>query len=522
MKKSKSLIVLFLAIILFISSCLISFNKSVYAAKYVSGNENLDYSKIYGIASNEFEFNPTQMLCLYAENGTGGNYVLKYRHNTNTGKLIPIIGYNEYGNVSVGSFNDGIIDGSDSSTFLALSASGKVSTKEDKIKHEEVWTEETNRLVWSLADGLGISRNDVVVTVTITMPEVSKYDVKGTTFTINTKDKYTEEVLAKKLEIEQKNEIINKAEKIEDLNWAHQIVKISATTKNNGEWKVVLGTDNNFYFLSAENEKNNEPENNNTKPTEGTPTKDDTEFETTLEYEATVEDVKGKKDGDTFLPPYFDNDNTKKDSDAIAIIKSKTKEEIKSTNGVDLRNDGKANSEGWYYPDVNDKTVIEKKYEFDDYDNTTDNGKVKETVKLTGAEGGEDTKTPSIKWTFRRVSKTETEKEDGSVEIVITYNLPVDKQSIPEGWAPIYDKDGKTIHKITKTIKKGEYYNKDITVKQNGTDSKVTTHVEKSWPKGKSEADNLGPQAGAFSVVFVALIAGVAIFAITRYRKINK
>ena len=115
---------------------------------------------------------------------------------------------------------------------------------------------------------------------------------------------------------------------------------------------------------------------------------------------------------------------------------------------------------------------------------------VKETVKLTGAEGGEDTQEPSIKWTFRRVLVEEKENEDESVTVTITYNLPVDEDSIPDDWSPVYDEDGKTIHKIQKTIKKGEDYEKDVTVKQNGTDSTVTTPVKKVWPKDGDTNEN--------------------------------
>jgi hypothetical protein len=210
----------------------------------------------------------------------------------------------------------------------------------------------------------------------------------------------------------------------------------------------------------------------------------------------------------------------KKDVDATAIIKSKTTEGIKSTNGVDLiEESNKANSEGWYYPDVNDKTVIAKVYKFDDYDNTKFNGAVNEEVILVGTEGGTSSETPSIRWTLRRINYQETENKDGSVTVIITYNLPIDGDRIPEGWEPIYDEDGKTIHKITKTIKKGEDYDKDVIVYRNGDiDEKVTTHVKKVWEKLPAVI----PQTGAFSIVLAIVAGGIVLFGINRFRKFNK
>ena len=281
-------------------------------------------------------------------------------------------------------------------------------------------------------------------------------------------------------------------------------------------YDLELGNDLNWYLVPQ-----------SILPIQETETEPEAEFSTVMDYVAVDENEKEveakeiENEGDPFLAPYYEDEDkdAHKDTDVIVTIKSETEEEIAETNGVALRNDGKANSEGWYYPDTEDKTVIAKKYLFDDYDNTTDNGKVKETVKLTGVEGGEDTQKPSIKWTFRRINVTETKNTDESITVVITYNLPVDEDSIPEGWTPIYDKDGKTIHKITKTIKKGEDYDKNVKVKQNGSDATVTTHVKYKWPK--EEAPNLGPQAGGTILVAVAVVAsiGVCAFAFRKFRK---
>lgn len=239
-----------------------------------------------------------------------------------------------------------------------------------------------------------------------------------------------------------------------------------------------------------------------------------TEFATEISYIAADSDEQtheGKMDGNTFLPPYYDNDNAKKDMDAIAIIKSKTEEGIVKINGVDLNKDEETpNSLGWYYPDTANTKIIAKKYLFDKYDNIEANGMVSETVKLTGENGGEDTQNPSIKWTFRRTKKDEATNSDESITVTITYNLPIDTTKIPDGWEAVYDEGSTTTaHKIRKTIKKGENYEKDVIVKQNGTDATVTTHVAKVWAI---------PQAGE-SIAFVIAIAIIGFVVITRARK---
>ena len=211
-----------------------------------------------------------------------------------------------------------------------------------------------------------------------------------------------------------------------------------------------------------------------------------------------------------FITKIAINNNT------TAKITSKTDENIAYINDVALNADGTPNSEKWFYPDVNDKKVIARVYPFDEYDNTTYNGYVPRVqVKLTGDKNGVSYQTPSIEWTFRRKVITETENPDGSVTVVIEYNLPVDKSSIPSDWEPIYDEDGATIHKIKRTIKKGEDYDKDVTVKRNGSDDKVTTHVTKKWNLKKI------PQAGEPAFV-VAIGAIIVIAVVITRRKLSK
>lgn len=495
MKKIKNLIaVILIMLIVFSCSMLLGTNKA-YAVRYVERPIGLFVS-----SSNEYEFNSEELLAVYADNSAEDPCVLRYRMDV-TGKEAVLVTNN---------WGDGLIDGRDSTNILEISQGIQERANTNAVidARNVIFSTALDEVISSLAEEKNISKNDISATVKVKLPKINGYNETEDSYTISSDTRITQEILDKINAFEAVNQqiindVLSGGER--DLRYINQLlVSVTLNTASGEEWKLVVATDDNFYLVKTEE-----------IPALG-------EFDTTLEYDVTVEDVKGKMDGNTFLPPYFDNDNNKKDSDAIAIIKSKTKEEIKSTNGVDLRNDEKPNSEGWYYPEVEDKTVIAKEYKFDEYDNTTYNGIVKETVKLTGSEGGEDTQAPSIKWTFRRKIKTEKENADGSVTVTIIYNLPVDPESIPDGWSPVYDSDGKTIHAIEKTIKKGEDYDKDVIVKQNGTDATVTTPVSKKWPKEKSQADNLGPQAGTFTIVLAIVILGAIVFAITRYRKLNK
>ena len=248
---------------------------------------------------------------------------------------------------------------------------------------------------------------------------------------------------------------------------------------------------------------------------------DATKFSTEMEYISIIENevVAGKMatDGVTYLPPYYENDIDKKDADVTVKIKSKTTETIVATNSVALTSDNvktNPNSEGWYYPDVNDKKVIAKDYPFDKYDNTTYNGYIQETVSLTGGKGNTSSQTPTIKWTFRRKNIDRKEYTDGSTTVVITYNLPIDTTKIPEGWTAIYDEDGKTSHKISRTFPAGENYDKDVPVKQNGFDETVITHVTVKSPTVIAKAGQ--------SMAIAGVILAVVVVALNRYFKFNK
>ena len=502
MKKSKKLLLVVLSGIMIVSCLLFTTGNSVNAAETFN---KLDY--IYSKSSNYYEFNPTEMLEIYAENSTGGNEQADHRYN---GKGVLVRSYDANGNLAdnneaLDAWSDGRIDAADVSNILALSqrlVKAEIENENYIIdEKQESFNFISNQIIYSLAKELNIPTTDIILTAKTVMDEVKKYDVKGSSYELNNKAKTVNSTIDKIKTLSSDNITIIDGVNAEfgegTLDYQETNYKISVTvdTKNNGQYRLVLGKDNKFYLITDKKEA---------------------DFSTIMKYDDT------KDDGTTYKPQYKENDVDKKDLDVVVTIKSETDEDIASTNGVALTNDKKPNSEGWYYPDLEDKSVIAKVYKFDEYDNTTANGKVNETVALVGVDGGKDTQKPSIEWTFRRKSITETENADGSVTFVITYNLPVDEKSVPSDWKVIYDEDGKTVHKITKTIKKGEDYDKDVKVKQNGTDKTVTTHVKKTWAKDKSVAPKVIPQTGAFTAVLGATIAGFAVFAVTRYRKLRK
>lgn len=251
------------------------------------------------------------------------------------------------------------------------------------------------------------------------------------------------------------------------------------------------------------------------------------EFATTLDYEAYIgtKDVGGTVSEGTYLPNY-DKENEKEDADVTAIIKSTTDEKIKEVNGVELKNDGTpyedGAAKGWYYIDPDDQKVIAKQYKFDDYDNSTDNGMVEEVVELKSSEGNKSTQNVSIKWPFRIIDVTyDPEKiteDTDKVTVTIETNLPMDPQKIPDGWELVENTDN---HKITRTFKKGEDIDKDVTVYQNGTKDSDTTNVKIDWPDGKKDntvAPTPHPKTGeTFTILLVVAI--IITFAVITRKK---
>lgn len=520
MKNFKSVMIAALSGVMLFSSC--SFLATEVKALETTSETNTDNPYIVSYPRDKFEFSAQEMLHVYALNSSenyGSDFNVRYRMDVTGKDVVALRTFNDNGelsaNAEIDKWSDGKVDAVDASNILALGAHingiGELP--------EYLWPTPSNDIQWSLARALNIAKDDVTVQseaiyqrieglegaeqelntlISSTTGPTAANDAAVMNYTSLDRRLYIKIYKARHPGEKEDEELAEEFEGKKALP-SQMTVRVTATTKSGDVYKMVLGTDNKFYLLNTK-----EPE--------------DKTFKTTLDYSSKE---KGKMDGDTYLPPYYANEekDAKKDLDVTAIIRSKTTETIVKTNEVALTEDGKANSQGWYYPDTADKTVIAKVYPFDKYDNTEFNGAVQETVKLTGADGGEDTQKPSIRWTFRLINKDTKENPDGSITITLTYNLPVDPDSIPSDWEPVYDKDGKTIHAITKTIKKGEDYDKDVTVKRNGPiDEKVTTNVKKNWDK----LSPVLPQTGAFSVILVVLVAGIIVFAITRIRKIHK
>lgn len=538
MKKIKSLIAIVLVVALLLGSSMFlnSVKAAIYdkdtGAEYVpEGGSKIEFQdkSLAKKTSSKFEFNASEFLEIYSINSTDGDAVKMNRQEIND-KLIPIYYYdnntNEKNTKTV--WHDGKIDARDASLVLVLSrGSSDLEFADTTPKMIINWDGYAQDIIYSLADYLEISKDDISVAARVETPVIEGITTTASYYIVNNTARFTSSIL----EQVANNEVTNyrASEKyfndnITDGSSAYdpavfpttvqQILTVTATTKDGAEYGMVLGTDNNYYlFQTKEGEKTPEP-----------PAEDEKEFKTDLTYRAEVsgKKVDGKMDKDVFLPPYYENEDkdAKKDADAIGIITSKTNEEIVATNDVALTDKnvkGNPNSEGWYYPDLNNKKVIEKEYPFDDYNNPKDNGAVKETVKLTGKDGGIDNQTPNIRWTLRRINFDKKTNDDKSITVTITYNLPIDEKSIPDGWKPLVDEDG-GIRRIQRTFKEGEDYKKDVTVKQNGdSTATVTTPVEIKWNK----ADKVIPQTGAFTMALIAIVAGIVVFAYTRYRKLK-
>lgn len=539
MKKIKSLIAVLVTIVLLLGSTMFLNSVNAVVMDRDTGAElarsHFSYEALQAKTKSKFEFNATEFLAIYSFNSTdpdaetGAATYKKDRQDIVEG-LIPVYYYkndtNEVNKTTV--WHDGVIDARDASLVLVLSKGS--SELENATTTPEMiinWDGYAQDIMYSLADSLKISRDDVSLVAKVTTPKIENVNEKEVSYSVNNISRFTDTILGNVAD----NETVNYNSSKNYFNEKYgsgvytpeanppaiqQILTVTATTKDGAVYGMVLGTDNNYYLLQIkEGEK-----------TTGTPAEDEKEFKTDLTYRAEVsgKKVDGKMDstGKVFLPPYYENEDkdAKKDADAIGIITSKTNEEIVATNDVALTDKnvkGNPNSEGWYYPDLNNKKVIEKEYPFDDYNNPKDNGAVKETVKLTGKDGGIDNQTPNIRWTLRRINFDKKTNDDKSITVTITYNLPIDEKSIPDGWKPLVDEDG-GIRRIQRTFKEGEDYKKDVTVKQNGdSTATVTTPVEIKWNK----ADKVIPQTGAFTMALIAIVAGIVVFAYTRYRKLK-
>ena len=530
MKKGAKLLVTGLATVTLLGSSILGGSRSM--AKDVT----------YGNSISMFTFNPSELLNLYAVSSATENPDLwAHLANVQEGKEIPIYLYDDgVKREGDNTWMDDRIDARDTSKMCGLAGAflpydelddedkAEYESKEKYIEYRQnLWNgNAADDIANSLADYLKISANDVKVTVDVTMPAIAEFGIEETKYTIDNKTKTVAsqyDAITKLASNNAKAQVKAKENGYDNAkNHNFYYVSATASTNDGQEYKmvVVYAEGKNAENMGTKEEKYNfclaRPQDIGDDEPTG-------EFDTKLDYES---EVKGKMDKDTYLALYYENEDkdAKKDLDVTAIITSITEEIIVKTNDVELTDSNiknNPNSEGWYYLDINNKKVIAKDYAFDKYNNPKDNGAVRETVKLTGVDGGEDTQEPSIRWTLRRINYEQKKNDDGSITVTITYNLPIDEKSIPEGWEAIVDKDG-GIRKITRTFKeKDGDYTKDVTVKRNGPiDEKVTTAVEVKWDNTK--AKDVIPQTGIFTAAGVAVAGGVTAFSINRYRKVKK
>lgn len=519
MKGIKKLLVIMLTIIM-LAGCLMMTN-SVNAVIWDSStNAELnsstvgvptraqDYDKIVKKSDSKFVFNVDELLLVYTLNSTDRihpRFSLKDVQQIPTTGLIAMYHFVD-GAVNELGWHDSIFDANDESSFTALATGTSAQT----VYYDDVKL--------SLAKVLGISKDDIEVVVNVSVPKIT-----GVTEAFSYELRSSDQQIS--ADTQSKIALLGTIKKLfvdEDENYIRQeSVTVKAVLTNGAEYSMVVGSDNNFYLLKTKDETVTPP-----------PSGEEVKFETVLSYKAFTsegKEVSGREEKGVFYPPYYDNENqnAKKDTDATAYITSQTEETIVKVNDVALTESNtkqNPNSEGWYYPDLTNKKIVAKDYPFDTYNNPTDNGVAKESkaVKVTGDKDGVDYKNPKIVWTLRRINYDEKVTEDGTtktVTVTITYNLPIDENSIPDGWSKIVDNDG-GIRKITRTFKEGEDYDKDVTVKQNGdSDKTVTTPVSVKWQKAPYERI---VQTGSFTATLLAIIAGIAVVAYTRFRKLNK
>lgn len=499
MKNKKKILLVLIMIITMMSSYFIYTRDVSKADEY----EDLlgDPSKV-SYAKDMFELSASEILSIYAANSTGKSVKYRYSVDVSTPGIVLIPFYGGRNHTNQETFQDGMIDATDASNVLAYGNIGidlEIRTLEDqnRIWRDKVADVADSIMYYYSQKGKEMQMSDIKVTVDYRIPDIPELGISDGEydFSLNTVDGYTADIVQKVNAI---NEIFTD-ENLRNMRYhgmtSRGIIRITAETSDGRIFKAVVGSDDNIYFL--------EPKSITVTP----------DFKTEMSYTSAGQTT--ADDGNVFLPQYKENDNPSKDLDVTVTIKSKTGDYIMAIGSDDenVQISKEPNKFGWYYPDENDKTVIAKDYPFDEYDNTTYNGEVSEEVTLVAANDEEDVQKPHIKWTFRRKTKDENENSDGSLTEVITYNLPVDKDSIPNDWEPIYDEDGATIHKITKTIKKGDNYKKDVTVKQFGGDATVTTTVEKVWTLPKT--------GDIWTFAAIGLVVLIA-FTISRRRKMSK
>lgn len=538
MKNMKKMVSLITAIIIMASCFVMLFTNEVQAAAVYSPS-----NKIKAPTSSPYEFSAQEYMELSAirAQSTTNDTVLPYRLDLTGKDAILIHQYDEnYQVMTSNHFGDGRINDIEASTVLCFEfgVNNADNTTSNSQARSAIWYSHVKHLACSIAAAEdGIDRNDVVLKVTVTTPQIVIDDltIERKQYEINTATGITDEVMEG---IEQAR--LDNISVFEKLNGTpydpegesfapQQIVTVTATTtKNNATYRMAIATDDNWYMIKEDDSE------------------DDLEFETELTYSAKVGtvDVGYTMDNGTCLPKY-DKNNAKKDADVTAIISSKNDLPILTVDGEAVGADiNHANADGWYYTTADSKKEIAKLYKFADYDNLEDNGTVvydatKSTNNYRGKvkvvlgtvvaqdEELESTEYVSIQWPFRIIEDVQDPKEitedTTKVTRTVTTNLPIDKTKLPDGWAFTDTELGKSQHQVYKvyTREKGDITETPEFTKNGGNDT-VTIDVKVTWPDYSGKKPSTLPQTGAFTAVIVVIMIGFTGFAVNRYRKISK
>lgn len=509
MKKIKFISALMVCITLFMSIVSV-FNKS-----YAKINQRDSY--LY--PSTPFEHNAMYILDIYAANSTGGDASVEKTYevtqemvNNKKAILAKYIGTEPVDASMTSKLLSQMCNmykGSDETAAIKKLFTEALSCNESDITIQNIYSSPaiTEANVKALDPVMVTSETELKDTKDL-VEKVANHEIavaKGLKDELNAKKaKEIEEFIEKMKDDSDDSEFSYNKDPLRVLGHCHfNVFETKVIVKNVGTYSFVIsnGEDkykNRFYYVYRDDLEE--------KP----------DFATSLDYEC-VEGTEVKKkatsqEENPFLPYYTDNDNNKKDTDAIAYIRSKTDEKIVSVDGVELKTDGRENEKGWYYPDTTNQKVVAKKYLFDTYNNKNDNGKVNEKVEVVGENGGKSQENPNIEWTFRRKIKEEDKKDDGSTVVTITYNLPIDESKVEDGWSMIRDDDG-AVRKITRTFKKNEGYDKDVVAYQNGTGKEVKTPVKLTAP--------VISKTGETTFFVIALIVIASVVVVTSKRKIK-
>lgn len=413
--------------------------------------------------------------------------------------------------------NNGNIDVDDPTFLLALYSQIYTSSSEAPNTH-------VNTLQEGVLAKNNIGKDNIEIRTTLEFPDtilnkyegLSSYKVfgeKGNKYTISSKTATEAEIGKIHDAIEQLSKKIGEDNSYSDALaiLIEQVQVVAIVESEKITYTLTLGSDQNWYLVPDK------------VLTPAQPDKKE-EFSTTLSYTAVIDGktITGELKDGTYYPG-FDEKQPEKDADVTAYIKSNNDLPILETDGVALTTDGKPNSKGWYYVDVNDKTVIAKIYPFDDYDNLNDNGMVKEKVVLTSTDGLKDDQTVSIKWPFRIIKETQDPEtiteETKKVIVTITTNLPMDEKKLPEGWKFTTDDEGKTQHRIEKEYTRdGGNVNEPVIVTAHGRTDTDSTKVKITWPE---KLPLKHPQTGG--TLTIAILAVFALgFCVVTYRKFRK